>query len=174
MKRVVWLLCAAVTLAGATDFPAIRTVYLLPMNRGMDQFLANRLTNDHVFQVVADPKLADAVFTDRLGETFEAQLDNLFPAPPEPKPAAAAKPDSQKADQPQSPGLPTNTVNKLDNPAANSSFGRGRGNIFLVDVGSRRVLWSSWEQPRSSQSRDLDRTASEYVERLKRALGMKK
>ena len=38
--------------------------------RGLDQYLANRLTDDHIFQVVTDPKQADAVFTDRIGEAF--------------------------------------------------------------------------------------------------------
>jgi hypothetical protein len=36
------------------------------MSRALDPYLANRLTNQRVFQVVTDSKLADAVvFTDR-------------------------------------------------------------------------------------------------------------
>ena len=42
---------------------------------------ASRLTEDHIFQVVTDPKQADAVFTDQIGEIFEAKLADLFPAP---------------------------------------------------------------------------------------------
>jgi hypothetical protein len=50
----------------------------------MDQYLANRLTSLGVFQVVTDPKKADAIFTDGLGEAFEGRLAEWFPAPPVP------------------------------------------------------------------------------------------
>jgi hypothetical protein len=59
--------------AGAADLAGVHKVYVLPMARGLDQYLANRLTTEHVFQVVTDPKTADAVLTDRIGEGFEAQ-----------------------------------------------------------------------------------------------------
>jgi hypothetical protein len=51
------------------------------MSRGLDQYLANRLTNRRVFQVVTDSKLAEAVFTDRLGSAFEKKLADLFGKP---------------------------------------------------------------------------------------------
>ena len=35
-------------------------MYLLPMPNGLDQYLANRLTKVAFFQVVTDPKTADA------------------------------------------------------------------------------------------------------------------
>jgi len=44
------------------------------MRGGLDQYLANRLTNGGVFRVVTDPKLADAVLTDHMGTEFETQL----------------------------------------------------------------------------------------------------
>src|ERR1700728_2941452 len=58
---------------------AARTVYVLPMAGGLDQFLAQWLTRDHVMQVVADPKIADVVLTDRLGEAFEQKLAEIHP-----------------------------------------------------------------------------------------------
>ena len=41
-----------------------------------------------------DPKLADAVFTDHLGEGFQAQLEDFSPTPkpPEPPKPAVAEP----------------------------------------------------------------------------------
>src|SRR5262245_13640272 len=84
MKRLALALCVP-ALLGAADLSGVRSVYLLPMFRGMDQYLANALTNEGVFQVVTDPKLADTFFTDRIGEPLEAHIARL--AAPE-KPAA--------------------------------------------------------------------------------------
>ena len=59
--------------ASAGDFRSVKTVYLLPMANGLDQYLASRLTSESVFQVVTDPKKADAVLTDHVGEGFEQE-----------------------------------------------------------------------------------------------------
>src|SRR5580658_2894182 len=66
----------------AAELTGARTVYLLPMGRGLDQFIANRLTRMHVLQVVTDPAKADAVFTDDVGATLEGRLKDLYPPPP--------------------------------------------------------------------------------------------
>jgi hypothetical protein len=183
MRRTLLLLCGSAMLLSAAELANVRSVYLLPMARGMDQYLANRLTEGHVFQVVVDPKLADAVFTDRLGEGFEAKLDNLLPkpAPPDPEPVAKKADKAEKGEKPAKDEVApphatpiTDTVNRLDNPALNSSFGRGRGTVFLVDAKSRDVVWSTYDPVRGSTSKDLDRTASDIVDRLKKQLGLKK
>src|SRR4051812_2136690 len=57
----------------------VQSVYLLPMGSGLDQYLATRLVEDHLFQVVTDPKRADAVFVDRIGEGLETKLAELYP-----------------------------------------------------------------------------------------------
>src|SRR5437867_3801980 len=77
MKRICLLLCSSAALTCAADLSSVHSVYILPMARGLDQYLANRLTGEHIFQVVTDPKLADAVFTERIGEPFQAQMQNL-------------------------------------------------------------------------------------------------
>ena len=139
MKRLaVFVTCAA--LAGAADLSTVHNVYLLKMSKGLDQFLANRLTNEHVFQVVTDPKLADAILTDQIGEGFEAKLDELYP-PPEPvKPAKPEKTEKPaKPDEESTASLITDTVNKLSNPGSTSSFGRGKGMVFLVDAKTKQV-----------------------------------
>ncbi len=46
---------------------------------------AGRETLSQVFRVVTDPKLADAIFTDRLGEAFEQKLAELYASPDEDK-----------------------------------------------------------------------------------------
>src|SRR5260370_40387826 len=139
-------------LAGATlgaDVPGVQAVYLLPMAGGLDQYLANRLTAGGVFRVVTDPKLADAIFTDQLGVGFEQKLVDLYP--PESKDK-----DSDKAD-------------KNDKPAPHiSTFGHGRGTIFLVDLKSRAVIWSVYQKPSKSTSEVLDRTAAQIVQQIKK------
>jgi len=167
MKRFWLLLCSCAALASAADLSTVRSVYMLPMARGLDQYLANRLTNEHLFQVVTDPKIADAVFTDRIGEAFRTQMDSLLPPPAPPSPASDTKKDS-KADDPTK--VMTDTVNKLADPSLNSSFGRAKGTIFLVDAKGRKVVWSAYEPPKSSSGNDLDRTASDIVSRLKKDL----
>jgi hypothetical protein len=167
MPRLCLLLWGCTALLSAAELAGVRTVYFLPMARGLDQYLANRMTNERLLQVVTDPKLADAFFTDRIGDAFQAQMETVLPAPPPTTSAAAEK--GAKAET-KAGVLPTDTVNKLSNPAMNSSFGRARGTIFLVDVKSHAVLWSTYEPPKSSSSKDLDRTASDIVSRFKRDL----
>ena len=172
MKRTV-LLCAilaAATLLGAPpELAQVRSVYLFPMASGLDQHLANRLTNAGVFQVVTDPKKADAVFTDRLGPALEDRLAELFPEPPpepaEPPQKAEKEKKKKKEEAPPVPEVPT-----APEPARFSSFARGKGTIFLVHVKTRTVVWSIYEKPESSQPADLDRAARRITERLQRDL----
>jgi hypothetical protein len=174
MKRVPILLTFWVCGLAGADLSNVHAVYQLPMGGALDQYLAIRLTSEHVFQVVTDPKLADAVFTDRIGSAFEERLDDLYAPPPKDKPAAtkpaetkAPAAGNQQAAQPPVP-LFADTENKLSNPALNSSFGRGKGTIFLVDRKSKQVIWSIYEAPKGSESSQMDRSASDIVNRLKR------
>jgi hypothetical protein len=165
MKRLsILLACSAALLCGA-ELSSVRAVYVMPMSHGVDQFLANRLTNSGLFRVVADPKLADAIFTDRIGDAFRAALEEISPTP---KPPAEDKDADAKAGKddkkPKSEDKP---------PAPISSFGRGRGAFFLVNAKSREVLWSTFEPSADSSPKELDRTATDIVIRLKKDLGKK-
>ena len=140
------LMCGLLaSLVLGADVTGVKAVYLLPMTGGLDQYLANRLTGDQVFRVVTDPKLADAIFTDHLGDAFERQLTVLYP------PAEA---DEQKNDNKPQP-----------HP---SSFGRGKGTIFLVDLKSREVIWSGYERRTGSKPDLLDRMAVRIVREIKK------
>jgi hypothetical protein len=174
-------------LAAAAELSAGRTVYLMPMGRGLDQFIANRLTRMHVMQVVTDPAKADTVFTDQVGASLEGRLKDLYPPPPDPaaKEAAAekaaakeaaAKAKGDKTAAPASQGLQsllTDTVNKADSAGSMGVSGRGRGTLFLVDVKSRQVLWSAFEKPKNSSPHELDHTAERVVKLLKEDLSPK-
>jgi len=170
MKRLLLILSLSGAALSAAELAAVHSVYLLPMGSSLDQYLANRLASEHVFQVVTDPKLADAIFTDRIGIAFEEKLADLLATPaPAAQPAASQAPSTPAPSQPAST-LVTETVNKLSNPSANSSFGRGKGTIFLVDTKSKQVVWSFYEPPKGATGQQLDRGASDIVSHLKRDL----
>ena len=186
MNRLLFLLgCSCAMLCGA-ELAGVHSVYILPMSRGLDQYLANRLTNEHTFQVVTDAKLADAVFTDHIGEGFQTQMEALYPPPPppeKPKPEVNDKEGKEgkqekdkkdrKGEDAKGPGLMTDTVNKLSNPALSSGFGRSKGTVFLVDSKSHQVVWSVFDPPKGTTENDLDRTASDIVSRIRKDLNPK-
>jgi hypothetical protein len=151
MKIAAFLLC--VITCAAADLSQVRTVYVLPMAGGFDQHLANRIVSSGSFQVVADPKKADAIFTERLGEAFEARLNEILVNKDEKK---DEKKDSANAGKQSERTNPTST------------FGRGKGTLFLVDAATRNVIWSVYEPPRNTTPKELDRTAQRIVEQLKR------
>jgi len=169
MPRTVLLsaILAGVLLGAAPELSGVRAVYLFPMGGGLDQYLANRLTNAGVFQVVADPKKADGVFTDRLGPAFEARLAELFPEPPPPPAEPAKKAEKKEAEEAKPAAGEAATAPE---PLRVSSFTRGKGTLFLVQPKTRAVLWSIYEKPRSTQAADLDRTARRIIDRLQRDL----
>lgn len=131
----------------------VKTVYLLPMSNSLDQYLATKLTEESVLQVVTDPHKADAILTDKIGEGFQQKMDELFP-PPEPK-----KADNQDSEDKDAWNKPVQRV---------GSFSRGRGTLFLVDRQTGNVLWSTYEPVRSSQPDDVNRRAAEITHRLKK------
>lgn len=141
MKRLLLLPLAAAMAAICVfaEVPAVHTVYILPMANGLDQYLAEQLTRDHVVQVVADPKLADAIITDRLGEAFEQKMTQIHP-----------RDDAEKK---------ASTSSDI-HPAFRSNG--TRENFFLVDAKSRQVLWSDYEKP----ARSLNREASKIAKKL--------
>lgn len=139
MKRFGLLLVLAVS-SFAQSAP--KSVYVLGMSGGLDQYLAEWLTRNHVVQVVADPKAADAVLTDSLGESFEQKMSKLHPA------AGAKESDDSR-------------------PAFHSAS--PRGTIFLVDANTRQVLWSDFEKaPRTRSASHLNGLARRISEKLQK------
>jgi hypothetical protein len=151
MKSAALLLCVIALgsplLSYGADSSGVQTVYLLPMANGLDQYVANRLAASGVFHVTTDPKKADAIFTDKLGEAFEQRLDTLL-LPPVEKPSKESKAEERAA------------------PRA-TAFTRSKGTVFLVDSATRAVLWSVYEPPKSTSPAELDRTAQRIVSALK-------
>ena len=189
MKRLALLFSCTATLVCAADLANVHTVYLLKMAKGLDQYLASSLIQGHVFQIVTDPKLADTVFTDQIGEGLQTKLEELFPTPEAapatpataapPPPAKPAPPPAAKPAPPPAPAkiedeanpMLGDTVNKL--APLSSSFGRAKGTVFLVDVKSRQVIWSVYQPAKDGTSKEMDRTATDIVSRIKKDLNPK-
>jgi hypothetical protein len=185
------LFCALTTLAAASVLASVnpqlrevKRVYILAMTSSMDQFLASQLAKAGIFEVVTDPKKADAIITDRVGESFENKLDDLYPPPTPPKPAAKpgvdAPPDTAKTDTPKTdtPKILTRSdalagVDLTGAPHP-TTMGRSKGNIFIVSRGTRSVLWSIYEPPKNNTSRELTKTAERVVKHLQEDLTDKK
>lgn len=135
-------------LAWGANTPDAQAVYILPMTGGLDQYLANRVAGAGLFRVVTDPKLADAVFTDHLGASFEQKLNELLP-PPKAQTAKEDKDDGRPQRREYSGGAIKNT-------------------IFLVDLKSRAVIWSGYEKRGSATPSTLDREAIRIVHRIEK------
>jgi hypothetical protein len=171
MKRLLLLLASGGVMMCA-DLADVRSLYVLPMSHGLDQYLANRLTNDHVFKIVTDARLADAVLTDHVGTSLQAKLEDLLQLAPADKPVA--KGDEKDKEALSAGSSLAESISQTSRPAESSSIGRSKGTVFLVDTKSRQVVWSAYDLPKDSSSKELDRTASDIVSRIKRDLNPKK
>lgn len=160
--RFLVLLFSGLSCVSAATLSDVQAVYFQPMRNSLDQYLAEQISEQGVFPVVVDPKLASAVLTDRIDAPFLAAMDELFPKPDD-KAAQANEEDTQAEGSIES-GAP------LKSPV-NRSLGRPRGTLFLVDVASRRVLWSTFLKEYQATPNELHKQARQVVERLKKQLG---
>lgn len=145
---------AAACLAATPELKQVKKVYFLQMTGGIDQYLAQHLITGNTIEVVTDPALADAIFSDRIGETLEQKLTELYPPPPPP-----AKEEDE--DEPKKVSIASGATR------GQSTWGRGRGNIYLIDRKSRAVVWSAFNKPKNSTAKELDRVAAKFASRLR-------
>jgi hypothetical protein len=142
---------AAAASAASPDLSEVKTVYLLPMSGGLDQYLAVALTNGGVLKVVTDPQKAEAVFTDHIGAGLEQSLHELY----------------QPAEKIEN-GKPADNFKPTMTPLS-----RGKGSIFLVNRTTRAVLWSTYAPPKDNQSDSLNRLAVRIAGQLQKDLKSK-
>jgi len=150
---------------GNAELSQVQTVYVMPMANGFDQYLANRLRSLGQIRVLADASKADAIFTDKLGQAFEAKLDEMEEAARERLAASAPKP---------SPGETAVSEGLKLAPKSVSTLSRGKGTYFLVDRRSRIVLWSVYSKTKDMQPNSLDKNAEKVVEELGKDFSGKK
>ncbi|HLW77722.1 MAG TPA: hypothetical protein VKS01_12070 [Bryobacteraceae bacterium] len=145
--KVLWMALACAAGLAAGDLSGYKTVYVLPMSSGLDQFLAVKLTTGGVMQVVTDPQKADLVFTDRIGSGFEEQLDDLF----------KSKEKTDAADTWATSSRPMS-----------SPIVRNRGTVFLVDRKTRDVVWTAYIKPKGTSADDMNHLAAEIANKLEK------
>lgn len=162
VRRLSWLLVLMPALAAGAELSTVKRVYFLSMQSGFDQYLANRVQKMGVWEVVADPAAADAVFTDALGPAFEQSMAALYPAPtPTPTPKPKKKDEEAEEEAP---------VTKEEPQVRFSSFRRGKGMVFVVDRQSKKVLFSVYAPPKSATPGHLDDAAEKVTSELKKSL----
>ena len=161
---------SGVVAAVSPQLKQVSSVYILSMDSGMDQYLATQLSNAGVFQVVTDPQRADAILTDHVGESFESKLDELYP--PAPKPEQGKKKEDEAAKEPAKHNADMSAGGAMH--VTSSSFGRSKGNFFLVDRKTRAVVWSVYEPVKDTTPNALTRIASKLVKHLQADLSDKK
>lgn len=125
------------------------------MAGGFEQLLASRIVAGHVYQVVSDPKLADAVFTDSISDSFLYKLDHIQTPPPPANNSGSASAMTAHTEAPHT-----------------FAASHGRGTLFLVDAKSKQVIWSIYQKPKDYSSGTLNKTAIKIVEQLEIDNGM--
>lgn len=153
MKALIVLVLAAGL--GAAELGSVQKVYVMPMSSGLDQHLADQIARHNLFTVVVDPKQANAIWTERIDAGFFQSLNEIFPPP------QSEKDKEKKKDE---------SLESADKPPTRGAWGRTRGTIFLVGVGSRQVLWSTFLKMEDNSPKGLHRTAQDIVKNLKRDL----
>ena len=160
------LLVPATVCLQAADLRGIRSVYAWPMTKSFDQYLAQQITAEDVFDVVVDPKLAGAILTDRIDAPFLAAMDELFPLPEDEAAQAAEDEAADTAESDES----IEAGGAMKRPK-NRVLGRPHGTLFLVDVRSRKVVWSTYLKEYEPTPNKLNQLARGVVEDLKQAAG---
>lgn len=152
MKCLLFAALAALPFSPAAhaEVAGLKTVYLLPMSGGLDQYLAVQLTTEGVLQVVTDPKKADAILTEGIGGRFDESFSELFKPPV----------DKDQADKAG--------ATEFSHPAMRPLSG-SRGLIFLVNRATRDVVWSTFERPKGNQPEDMKHAAEKIVDRMAKA-----
>jgi hypothetical protein len=164
-SAVLCALCLGFAAAADPGLTQVRTVYLLPMGGGLEQFLANRLTAAGRYQVVTDPAQADAILTDRIGAEFEERLRELYPPPPPPPEEEEDEDDKDTKKKKEEPSVAA-LMGESAGGRPVSTFTRSRGNVFLVDRSAKRVIWSTYLRPRTTRPDELNRAADQIIDRL--------
>lgn len=139
-------------------------IFMWPMSNSLDQFLAEQVTTEGVFDVVIDPKRAQAILTDRVSSKFLEGMEELFPSPEE---IAEAKKGAEEDANDAAAAL-AGAYRPERSPIHSSS--RARGAVFLVDITSREVLWSTFLEDDDTTAKAMHKQAQLIVRRLKKQL----
>ncbi len=168
MSRLMRISCWAVLIVAASfwshaaETPQLQNVgrvYLWPMSNAFDQYLAQQITAEGLFEIVVDPKLAGTIMTEKIDNTFLQALDELFP----PEDSAIKK---EKTAEKTKSGDSLESDFRMRRPG-NHPKAAPRGTLFLVDLASRKVIWSTYLKEFDADPNGLHKQARTVVEKLK-------
>jgi hypothetical protein len=157
--RWLFVLAAIAAPLAAADLASVGPVYFWPMNGALDQYVAEQATSEGLFPVTVDPAQAKTVMTDHIDAKFFEGMNEVFAAE---TPAAEEGADEEASGSIES-GLAAHRP-------ANRPRGNSHGNVFLVDVQTRRVVWSAFIGEYDRRPKSLHREAKQVVGALRKSL----
>jgi hypothetical protein len=149
--RVALLSLLACSALSAADPSSAQPIYFWSMQSALDQYLAEQAAAAGTVTVTVDPKMAKSIMTDRIDRTFLDAMDELFPVAGREEPVK--KDESIEGDF------------QIARPK-NRPKGTPRGTLFLVDVQTRQVIWSTFLGDFDTRPENLHREAQKVIERL--------
>jgi len=151
MMRVILTALALLAVPlGQAQIRDAQPVYFWPMQHSFDQYLAEAVNGADALSVTFDPKRAKAIMTERIDAPFLQAIEELFPGK---ESEEEKKDDSIEGDFEVS-------------RSKNRPQGRPRGTLFLVDIETRRVIWSTYLGELEADSKDLHKEALRVVEEI--------
>ncbi len=157
---------------GAADLSSVGPVYFWPMQSALDQYIAERATAEGLFTVTVDPAAAKSVMTDRVDSKFFEGMQEVFV---EEKPADATVDATAETEAKPEPTMKGPIGGSVETGlelkrAANRPQGTPKGTVFLVDVKSRQVLWSTYLGDFQRRPEKLHKEATQVVERIRKSM----
>ncbi len=150
MRKLLSILFLACLPLAAADLSGLQPVYFWPMESALDQYLAERAQALGALSVTVDPLLAKSIMTDRIDADFLRAMEELFPV--------AGREEDGEDNESVEEGLTKKVFNRPQ--------GRPHGTLFLVDVKSRRVTWSTFIGEFERSPKALHNEAKTIIERL--------
>lgn len=161
------------------ELGSVGTIYVLPMASGMEQFLAHQVAKQGLYEVTTDPLRADAFLSDFVGTTFELRVEELIKTARDKQEKEAEEQARKEAEK--SGTAPKKAAKKDEDEEAQGGFqvegsgaarvggfGRGKGNIFLIDAKTRRVLWTGFDIPKNTRAEALQKSAERLTSQLRK------
>ena len=151
MTRVTFIALALLAVPlGQAQLRDAQPVYFWPMQHAFDQYLAEAVNGADALSVTFDPKMASSIMTERIDATFLQAIEEIFPSE---EAKTEEKDDSIEGD--------FEVSRSKNRPQA-----RPRGTLFLVDVKTRRVIWSTYLGELDPEPKALHKEALRVVEEI--------
>lgn len=142
----------------AADLSAVGPVYFWPMNGALDQYIAQEVSSQNLIGVTVDPAQAKTVMTDHIDSKFFEGMNEVFTV----KTEAVADDATEEVSSIES--------GQTSNRPANRPRGAPMGTVFLVDVQSRQVVWSTFLGEFTRQPKRLHKEARRVVSELRKGV----